>query len=75
MAACQRAEGSEGIGAEPETVARCQQQFMLAKSQQRPAPGYSQQLAQRRAFAAADLQVRGGKMLTFDGVMHVKTLI
>lgn len=75
VAARQRTEGGEGIGAEPEAVACRQQQFMLAESQQCRAPGYPQQLTHRRAFAAADLQVRRGKMLAFDGVMHVKTLI
>ena len=68
-------EGGEGIGAQPEEAARRQQQLMGAESQQRRTSGDAQQLTQGGAFAGADLQARSRKMLIFDGVMHVKTLI
>ena len=71
----QGSEGGEGIGAQPEVAARRQQQLMGAESQQCHTPGDAQQLTQRGAFAGADLQARSRKMLIFDGVMHVKTLI
>jgi hypothetical protein len=48
---------------------------MLAQSQQRGAPGYPQQLPDRGPFAVARLQAVARKMVVFDGMMHVKTLI
>ncbi len=48
---------------------------MSTESQQRRTPCNPQQLPCRHALANADLQMGGEKMLMFDGVMHVKTLI
>lgn len=75
LAASQRGEGGEGIGTEPEVAARCQQQLMGTQFQQRRPLGDAQQLAHGGALAGADLKGGSGKMLIFDGVMHVKTLI
>jgi hypothetical protein len=65
----------EGIGTEPEVAARCQQQLMGTQFQQRRPLGDAQQLAHGGALAGAYLKSGSGKMLIFDGVMHVKTLI